>query len=78
MNNDETIAQMFSRFTAITNDLNILGKSYTSTELVNKILRSLPKAYQSNVVAIHEAKDLSKLPLDKLMDSLIDMNLVKN
>ena len=30
----EIIAQIFARFIAITNDLNALGKSYTSTELV--------------------------------------------
>ena len=71
MHSNETIAQMFSRFTTITNDLNALGKSYTSTELVNKILRSLPKAYQSKVVVIREARDLSKLPLEELMGSLM-------
>ena len=43
----EKIAQIFTRFTIITNDLNTLGKSYTSTELVNKILRSSPKVYQT-------------------------------
>ena len=48
-----------------------LGKSYTSTKLVNKILRSLPKAYQSKVVAIWEARDLSKLLLEELMGSLM-------
>ena len=71
MHSNETIVQMFARFTTITNDLNALGKSYTSTELVNKILRSLPKAYQSKVVAIREARDLSKLPLEELMESLM-------
>ena len=63
MHNDETIAQIFSRFTTITNDLNTLGNLYTSIEFVNKILRNLPKAYQSKVLAIREARDLSKLPL---------------
>ena len=29
---NETIAQMFARFITITNDLNALGKSYTSTD----------------------------------------------
>ena len=52
MHSDETIAQMFTRFTIITNDLNALGKSYASTKLVNKILRSLHKAYQSKMVTI--------------------------
>ena len=71
MHSEETIAQMFAKFTIITNDINALGKLYTSIKLVNKILRSLPKAYQSKVVAIREARDLSKLPLEELMGSLM-------
>ena len=62
---------MFARFNTITNDLYALGKSYTLTELVNKILRSLPKAYQSKVIAIREAGDHSKLSLEELMESLM-------
>ena len=71
MHGYETIAQMFARFNTITNDLFALGKAYTSTELVNKILRSFSKAYQSKVVAIREARDLSKLSLEELMGSLM-------
>ena len=62
---------MFVRFNTITNNLYALVKSYTSTELVNKILRSLPKAYQSKVVAIQKARDLSKLPLEELIRSIM-------
>ena len=50
----------------ITNDLYASGKSHNSTELVNKIIRSLPKTYQSKVVAILEARELSKFPLEEL------------
>ena len=49
MTSDETMSQIFTRFTTITNGLNILDRSYSSVELVNKVLKSLPKAYQSNV-----------------------------
>ena len=76
MHNDETIAQMFSRFTTITNDFNALGKSYTSIELVNNILKSLPKAYQSKVVAIQESRDLTKLSLEELMGSLMTLEIM--
>ena len=75
MHSNETIAQMFSRFNSITNNLYALGKSYTSTELVNKILRSLPKAYQSNVVAIREAMDLTSSHLKILWVHLYSMRL---
>ena len=71
MHSNETITQMFARFNTITNDPYGLGKSYTSTKLVNKILRSLPKAHQIKVVAIQEVRDLSKLPLEELMGSLM-------
>ena len=71
MHSNLILAQMFARFNTITNDLSALGKSYTWTELVNKVIRSLPKAYQSKVVAIRETRDLSKLPLEELMGSLM-------
>ena len=76
MHSDETIAQMFSRFTTITNDLNALGKSFTLTKLANKILRSLPKTYQSKVVAILEARDLTKLSLEELVGSLMTHDIM--
>ncbi|POO02902.1 hypothetical protein TorRG33x02_009630, partial [Trema orientale] len=71
MHKDETIAQIFSRFITVINSLNALGKSFSNIDLVNKVLRSLPRAYRSKVVAIQEAKDLTKLPLEELMGSLM-------
>ena len=43
MKPDETIPQMFTRFTDIINGLTSLGKIYTNAEIVRKVLRSLPK-----------------------------------
>ena len=56
---NEYICDMFTRFTHILNALKNLGKVYSSSENVRKILRSLPKSW--------EAKDLTKLPLDELV-----------
>ena len=72
MKADETIANMYTRFTTITNGLNALGKVLTQKDMVTKILRSLTKAYQGKVVAIQEAKDLSTLPIEKLIGSLMN------
>ncbi|GAV79944.1 UBN2 domain-containing protein, partial [Cephalotus follicularis] len=44
MHNDESISNMFTRFTTIINSLKNLGKSYSNQELVRKILRFLPKS----------------------------------
>ncbi|PON39991.1 hypothetical protein PanWU01x14_300720, partial [Parasponia andersonii] len=76
MHKDETIAQMFTRFTIIINSLNALGKSFSNIDLVNKVLRSLPKAYLSKVVTIQEARDLTKLPIEELMGSLMTYEIL--
>ncbi|GAV58215.1 zf-CCHC domain-containing protein/UBN2 domain-containing protein [Cephalotus follicularis] len=62
---------MFSRFTTIINSLKNLGKSYSNQELVRKILRCLPRSWTPKVTAIEEAKDLSTLPLEQLLGSLM-------
>ncbi|GAV88353.1 UBN2 domain-containing protein, partial [Cephalotus follicularis] len=44
MHDNESISDMFTRFTTIINSLKNLGKSYPNQELVRKILRYLPKS----------------------------------
>ena len=82
MNDNETISEMFTRFTDIINSLKSLGRSYTTSDLVRKVLRSLrPKErWQPKVTAIEEAKDLNKLKLDDLIGSLMthEVNIGKN
>jgi len=60
MSNKETIMDMHTRFTHITNQLKSLGKSFTTEELVRKILRFLPQSWEMNLIAIQEAKKLNK------------------
>ncbi|GAV62608.1 UBN2 domain-containing protein [Cephalotus follicularis] len=62
---------MFTRFTTIINSLKNLGKSYPNQKLVRKILRCLPKCWTPKVTTIEEAKDLSTLPLEQLLGSLM-------
>ena len=47
-----------------------MGKRYTNTEMVRKILRSLSKAWCPKVTAMQEAKDLNVLSLDAFIGSL--------
>ncbi|XP_038895919.1 uncharacterized protein LOC120084093 [Benincasa hispida] len=76
MDANETISEMFTRFTNIVNVLKGLGKSYTTSENVRKILRSLPKSWEAKVTGIQEAKDLSKLPLEELVGSLMRHEII--
>ncbi|GAV88626.1 UBN2 domain-containing protein, partial [Cephalotus follicularis] len=71
MHDNESISDMFTCFTTIINSLKNLGKSYPNQELVRKILRCLPKSWTPKVTAIEEAKDLSVLPLEQLLGSLM-------
>jgi len=44
MGDKETVMEMYTRFTHITNELKSLGKSFATKELVRKILRFLPRS----------------------------------
>ena len=56
---NETITSIYTCFTDIINNLKNLGKTYTDTELLKKILHSLSRSWDAKVTAIQEAKDLS-------------------
>ncbi|GAV67232.1 UBN2 domain-containing protein, partial [Cephalotus follicularis] len=45
MHDNESISDMFTRFTTIVNSLKNLGKNYSNQELVRKILRCLPRSW---------------------------------
>ena len=47
-----SITNIFTRFTDIVNSLKSLGKDYTNSDLVRKILRSLPRNWESKVTII--------------------------
>src|SRR5436853_250671 len=57
MNDGESITEMFSRFTDITNTLIGLGKTYSQVEMVRKILLALTLDWVTKVIAIEEAND---------------------
>ncbi|XP_075091499.1 uncharacterized protein LOC142171707 [Nicotiana tabacum] len=70
MKDDESIEDMFDRFSKIVGDLKSFGRPYSSGEQIKKILRSLPNLWQPNVVAL-EYGDFDKLSYDELHGDLI-------
>ncbi|GAV57991.1 LOW QUALITY PROTEIN: UBN2 domain-containing protein, partial [Cephalotus follicularis] len=72
---NENISSMYARFNDIINAFKGLGKVYTNHELVSKILRCLPKSWEPKFTAIEEAKDLSTLPLEDILGSLMTHEL---
>jgi len=52
MGDRETVMDVYTCFTHITNGPKSLGKSFTTEELVRKILRFLPRSWEAKVTAI--------------------------
>ena len=76
MEQNETITSMLTCFTDIINYLKSLDKMYSNSDIIRKILRSLPRAWEAKVMAIQEAKDLNTLPLEELLGSLMTHELM--
>jgi len=70
MSDKETMMDMYSRFTHITNELKSLGKFFTTKELVREILRFLPQSWETKVTTIQEAKKMNEISLDELILNL--------
>ena len=71
MKENGTVVEMITRFTDIVNGLEALRKTYKKSNKVMKILRSLLSKWDAKVTAIQEAKDLTKLPLEEFIRSLM-------
>ena len=78
MGDREAMMDMYTRFTHITNELKSLRKSFTTEELVRKILRFLPRSWEAKVTAIQEAKDMKAITLDELVGNLQTYELRRN
>jgi len=79
MHSDESIKDMFTQFTDITNNLKSLGKTYSNEEMVRKILQMVRKILQClpknkwglKVTTIEEAQNLKKLELNDMLEKLL-------
>ncbi|MQM02573.1 hypothetical protein Taro_035340, partial [Colocasia esculenta] len=75
MNHDETISDMFARFMVLINGLKGLKKEYSESDLVRKILRSLPSSWNTKVTIIEDSKNLSTMKVDELIGSIMTYEL---
>jgi len=78
MKEDEDIDTMFSRFHVLVSGRQVLGKSYTTKDHVNKMLWSLPVKWMPKVRAFQEAKYLNKLRLESPINNLTSHKLELN
>ncbi|XP_076920133.1 uncharacterized protein LOC143581187 [Bidens hawaiensis] len=70
MNETETIEEYFNRITLIVNQLRMNEDKIDEQRIIEKILRTLTRKYESVVVAIEESKDITTLSTEELMGTL--------
>ncbi|XP_069144342.1 uncharacterized protein [Solanum lycopersicum] len=78
MKEGETVHDMFTKLSSITNELRSLGEPISMTKQVRKVLRILPKSWESKVDDIIEAKDLKVLTMDALIGNLKTHEMNRN
>ena len=66
----KSIEDYFNQVISIVNHLKLNGEKIEDQRIVEKILRSLTRKFESTVVAIEESKDLSTLSVESLLRSL--------
>ena len=71
MKDNETIAEMITRFTDITYSLVALEKEYTQVEKVRNVLRELASDWEKKTTTIEEDNDFSTLTLENLVGNLM-------
>lgn len=70
MEKDESVLEYFSRVVLLTNQVNSWGESINDLQKIEKVLRSLTAKFNYIVVPIEELKNLDKMKLEELQDSL--------
>nr|XP_028964619.1 uncharacterized protein LOC114827120 [Malus domestica] len=70
MNDGEALSVYLTRLTDIVNQMKTLGEELTNQRLVQKILISLPKSYDSIASIIEETKDLDSIEVQEVIGTL--------
>jgi len=70
MKDTKGIAEYITRVETVANQLARNGETLPTSRVVEKILRSLTNDFENVVCVIEESKDLSKLTVEEVVESL--------
>ena len=70
MKESDTIKEYSDRLLGIVNRVRLLGKSFTHSRIVEKILVTVPKKYEASITILENTKDLSNITLAKRLNAL--------
>ena len=66
MRHEETISKYYERIESIVNTTKVLGAEIPDSELVEKVLRTLPIAYNPKVSTIEDWGNIEELTMEEL------------
>ncbi|XP_014511454.1 uncharacterized protein LOC106770145 [Vigna radiata var. radiata] len=69
MEESDRVSEFFNRVIAVANQMKNCGETISDIMIMEKIMRSMPPAFDHIVVAIEESKDLEKLKIKELQSS---------
>ncbi|XP_059595329.1 uncharacterized protein LOC132254200 [Vitis vinifera] len=70
MKESETIKEYSERLLSIANRVRLLGSEFKDSRIVEKILVTLPERFEATLTTLENTKDLSKITLAELLNSL--------
>jgi hypothetical protein len=70
MKESETIKMYSDRLLGIANKIRLLGSDFSDSRIVEKLLVTVPERYEATIITLENTKDLSKISLAELLNSL--------
>ena len=70
MLDNESIDEMLTHFTKITNGLSSLGNSIDNDLKVKKVIRALPKTWEAKVTTLKELNDCEEVDFSRFIGNL--------
>jgi len=70
MKETETIKEYFDRLLIVVNKIRLLREDLLDRRIVEKVLMSLPERFEAKISSLEDSRDLTKISLTELMNSL--------
>jgi len=70
MKETETIKEYFDRLLIVVNKIRLLREDLPDKRIVEKVLASLPERFEAKISSLQDSRDLTKISLTELMNSL--------
>ncbi|XP_057995019.1 uncharacterized protein LOC131175307 [Hevea brasiliensis] len=70
MKESETIKEYADKLLSIVNKVRLLGSEFSDSRIVQKILVTIPERFEATISSLENAKDLSRISLEELLNAL--------